>query len=75
MNRCTLYHKSCLPVIEAILDAGERKIAHFFPAVKVREVTPVELEDIDSQGRSFRNINTPRSILPCAKKSGETPPV
>lgn len=58
-----LYRKSCLPAIEAVLDAGGRKIARFFPAVKVSEVTQAELEDIDVEGRSFRNINTPQEYF------------
>ncbi len=68
-----LYHKSCLPAIEAVLDAGDRKIARFFPAVKVTEVTPAELDDIDAEGRSFRNINTPQEYFAlCGETRADT---
>ena len=65
-----LYHKSCLPAIEAVLEAGGRKVAGFFPAVKVSEVAPAELEPIDGEGRSFRNINPPQEYLALCGETG-----
>ncbi len=58
-----LYRKSCLPAIEAVLDAGDRKIRHFFPAVKVSEIGQSELEKLDAEARFSHNINTPEEYF------------
>jgi molybdenum cofactor guanylyltransferase len=53
------YRRTCLPAIEAAIRAGERRIVSFFPHVRVRYVTPAEIASVDSDLRSFRNVNTP----------------
>jgi molybdenum cofactor guanylyltransferase len=53
------YRRTCLPAIEAAIGAGERRIISFFPRVRVRYITPEEVAPIDSDLRSFQNINTP----------------
>lgn len=58
-----LYHRRCLPAVEALLDAGEKKIVRFFPQVRVQEVPAAAFADCDPQGRSFRNINTPQEYF------------
>ena len=57
------YAKSCLPAIEAVLDAGKKRIVGFFPEVRVVEVAAAELQKIDPEGLSFRNINTPEEYF------------
>lgn len=57
------YAKSCLPAIEAVLDAGKKRIVGFFPQVTVAEMTPAEVREIDPAGLSFRNINTPEEYF------------
>ncbi len=59
----SLYSKTCLPAIEQVLDAGRRKIVLFFPEVRVVEVAGAELLQIDPEGMSFRNINTPQEYF------------
>ena len=54
-----LYSKRCLPAMERVLDAGRKRIVHFFPDVAVQEVAPEQVAWIDPGGRSFLNINTP----------------
>lgn len=54
-----LYSKGALPAIRAQLAAGQRKITHFFPHVRVREVPRAELLPFDPTLRSFFNANTP----------------
>lgn len=54
------YRRTCLPAMETAIRAGERRIASFFPHVRVRYVTPAEIGPIDSDLRSFRNVNTPQ---------------
>ena len=58
-----VYHKNCIVPMEAALDAGKRRIADFFPSVRVRAVAAGELAQFDPQGLSFRNINTPEEYF------------
>lgn len=58
-----LYDKRCLPAVEALLDAGEKKIVRFFPRVRVHEVPTAAFADCDPEGCSFRNINTPQEYF------------
>jgi FdhD protein len=58
-----LYDTRCLPAVEELLDAGEKKIVRFFPRVRVCEVPPATFADCDPDGRSFRNINTPQEYF------------
>ncbi|MEJ2698669.1 MAG: formate dehydrogenase accessory sulfurtransferase FdhD [Desulfuromonadales bacterium] len=58
-----LYDKRCLPAIETVLSAGEKRIVSFFPQVRVHEVPEVIFKDCDPEGRSFRNINTPQEYF------------
>jgi FdhD protein len=57
------YAKSCLPAIEAVLDAGKKRIVGFFPEVRVIELAATEFQKIDPEGLSFRNINTPEEYF------------
>lgn len=52
-----LYHRDCIPAIEAVLDQGRKRIVAFFPQVRVCEVAC----DCDSQ--TFANINTPQEYF------------
>ncbi len=54
-----LYHRRCLPAIEARLAAGERRVISFLPDVSVRRVEEAELRRIDPDLHSFVNANTP----------------
>lgn len=56
----TLYHRRCLPAIEARLAAGERRAICFLPDVRVRYVPEAELRSIDPTLQSFFNANTPK---------------
>ncbi len=53
------YRRACLPALEAMIRAGERRIVSFFPDVRVRYVTMDDIAPFDPDLRSFRNINTP----------------
>lgn len=55
----TLYHRRCLPAIEARLAAGQRRAGSFLPDVRVRYVPEAELRRIDPALHSFFNANTP----------------
>ncbi|PLX95436.1 MAG: hypothetical protein C0621_03725, partial [Desulfuromonas sp.] len=58
-----LYDKRCLPAMERVLDAGQRRIVRFFNAVTVVEVPAASLNHLDPQQCSFRNINTPEEYF------------
>jgi molybdopterin-guanine dinucleotide biosynthesis protein A len=59
----TLYRKeTCLPAIQAALEAGEKKMIAWFPSVKVKVLGPEEVRPYDPQGIAFININTPDEL-------------
>jgi molybdopterin-guanine dinucleotide biosynthesis protein A len=57
-----IYHKVCLPPIEANLQAKRLKIIRFYDEVSVRYVEREEIKQFDDDGRSFANINTPQDL-------------
>ncbi len=58
-----LYGKSCLTAMEQVLNSGRKRILSFFDQVKVVEIAAEQLQLIDPQERSFRNINTPEEYF------------
>ena len=54
-----LYHRRCLPAVEAALQTGRRRMDTFFPAVRVRWVEEEAMRPHDKELRSFVNVNTP----------------
>jgi FdhD protein len=58
-----LYHKSCLAAVEEVLNSGRHRIIEFFPRVRVHAIDGEELAQLDPQGVSFRNINTPQEYF------------
>ncbi|MBK8047156.1 MAG: molybdenum cofactor guanylyltransferase [Anaerolineales bacterium] len=54
-----LYHWRCLPAIEERLAQGQRRVISFMPDVRTRYVDEGELRAVDSELRSFMNVNTP----------------
>jgi len=59
-----LYHRNCLPIMESLIHAQDLKIHRLadHPALRVRVVMPEELRQLDPQGRSFYNVNTPADL-------------
>ncbi len=54
-----VYRKSLLPVIEKQLHGGQRRIQDIFDGLRIRYVTEQEIDRIDPERRSFKNLNTP----------------
>jgi molybdopterin-guanine dinucleotide biosynthesis protein A len=54
-----LYHRRCLPAIEAHLAAGHLRVISFMPDVRTRYVQEAELRAVDPELHSFFNTNTP----------------
>jgi molybdopterin-guanine dinucleotide biosynthesis protein A len=57
-----VYRASCVPAIEATLQAGRKRMIAFFEAVRVREVPEAELRALDPDLRSFLNVNRPEDL-------------
>jgi len=54
-----VYGKSCLPVIKATIESGERCAFAFYDQVRVRYARPDEIARLDPNLLSFVNVNTP----------------
>jgi molybdopterin-guanine dinucleotide biosynthesis protein A len=54
---------TCLPAIEAAIDADQWKLIAWFPQVKVRVLTPSELKQFDPDCLAFWNVNTPDEFI------------
>ncbi len=70
-----LYSKACLEPMRRRLEAGRLKITGFFEDVRVRYVDEATLRQLDPEGLSFFNINTPddlRRAVELAQRLGPT---
>jgi len=59
--------ETCLPAIEAAIDADQWKVIAWFPQVKVRVLTPEEIKRYDPAGLAFWNVNTPEEFIEAEK--------
>jgi molybdopterin-guanine dinucleotide biosynthesis protein A len=59
--------ETCLPAIEAAIDADMWKMIAWFPQVKVRVLTIDELKRYDPSGLAFWNVNTPEEFSEAEK--------
>jgi molybdopterin-guanine dinucleotide biosynthesis protein A len=58
-----LYRRgTCLPAIEAAIDADHWKVIAWFPHVKVRILSVEEVQQLDPSGLAFWNVNTPEEF-------------
>jgi molybdenum cofactor guanylyltransferase len=55
--------ETCLPAIEAAIDADQWKLIAWFPQVKVRVLSADELKQFDPDGLAFWNVNTPDEFI------------
>ena len=53
---------TCLPAIESAIEADQWKVIAWFPGVKVRVLTFEEVQQADSSGLAFWNVNTPEEF-------------
>lgn len=67
-----LYHKNCLPQMEAMLRRGQFRIYDFYQRIHIRYVDPPELPA--GWRRALLNLNTPDQLAQLKEKS-MTPPV
>jgi molybdopterin-guanine dinucleotide biosynthesis protein A len=52
----------CLPAVKDALEAGERRLISWFPAVKVATLSPDEALQLDPLKLAFWNLNTPEEL-------------
>ena len=57
-----IYSKACLEPMRRKLEAGRLKITGFFEDVRVQYVEAVTLAELDPDGLSFFNVNTPEDL-------------
>jgi molybdopterin-guanine dinucleotide biosynthesis protein A len=62
-----LYHKNCLPQMEAMLQQNEFRIYDFYQRIAIRYLDPAELPE--GWQRSLININTPAQLARIKEKS------
>jgi molybdopterin-guanine dinucleotide biosynthesis protein A len=54
--------ETCIPAIEAAIDADKWRMDAWFPQVKIRLLMPEEIKRYDPNGSAFLNINTPEDF-------------
>ena len=59
--------ETCLPAIEAAINADMWKVIAWFPQVKVRVLTSDEIKRYDPSGLAFWTVNTPEDFLEAEK--------
>lgn len=60
---------TCIPAIEAAMDADQWRVISWFPQVKVRKLTADELTRYDPDGLAFSNVNTPAEFAAAEKRA------
>jgi molybdenum cofactor guanylyltransferase len=53
---------TCVPAIQAAIDADKWKVIAWFPSVKVRELSLEEVKQLDPSGLAFSNVNSPEEF-------------
>ena len=67
-----VYRKAtCLPLVEAALDANRWKLISWFTQAKVRVLEPEEIGRFDPEGLAFWNLNTPEEFELGEKRARE----
>jgi molybdopterin-guanine dinucleotide biosynthesis protein A len=59
--------ETCLPAIEAAIEADQWKVIAWFPHVKVRVLRLDEIVQYDPSGLAFWNVNTPEEFAEAEK--------
>lgn len=65
----SIYSKSCIPHIRALIDKGQYQIMRLFDMVETRFIEQDEIERFDPDLRSFININYPDDLKILIKNS------
>jgi len=69
-----LYRReTCLPLVEAAIEAGESKLIAWFPRSGIRILTPEETSRYTANGLAFLNLNTPEEFRLAEEKARSIP--
>jgi len=63
--------ETCLPAIEAAINADKWKVIAWFPQVNVCELSEEELNSLDPDGLAFWNVNTPEEFAEAERIANE----
>ena len=68
-----VYNRNCQAVVEELIRSGDLKLQRLLanPSLRVRLVTEDEIREIDPDGRSFLNVNTPSDLVRARALCGE----
>jgi molybdenum cofactor guanylyltransferase len=61
--------ETCIPAIEAAIEADLWKLISWFPQVKVRVLQPDEVKTYDPSGLAFWNLNTPEEFAEAEQRA------
>ena len=59
---------TCVPAIQSAMESDLWKVISWFPSVKVRELTPMEIAEADPSGLCFWNLNTPEEFAEAERR-------
>ena len=59
---CAAYSKRCLPIIESMLRDSELRVHALQERAHIKRISPEVWQDLDPEGMSFFNINTPEDF-------------
>ena len=66
--------ETCLPHVQAALQAGKRRVDAWFAEVNLHVIPPEVWQSIDPQGLAFWNVNTPDELCQAEAKARSLPP-
>lgn len=68
-----VYNRNCQSVVEELIGSGDLKLQRLLatPTLRVRLVTEDEIREVDPDGRSFLNVNTPSDLVRARALCGE----
>ena len=60
---------TCIPAIEAAIEADQWRVISWFSRVKVRKLAPDELKRYDPHGLAFGNVNTREEFIEAEQRA------
>ena len=66
-----VYSKSCLPVIENMIEQGDLAVSHILNNVAVRYIETAEIDRFDPNHLSFFNVNLVTDLVKARELAGE----
>ena len=65
-----IYRKeTCLPLVKAALEKGQRRVDSWLAQANIRYLTPEEIAHYDPGGLAFLNVNTPEDLAAAIRQA------